>query len=814
MRDLIAELRVAWRTNLRRPGFLALATLTLAVGIGASVAVVGLVDRVLLRPLPYPAPGQLFAAGLLQRDGSASITPREFQAIRELDGIVAGGLASHTPLPVNLAEVDDPQMARALWVDAGFLAALAPAMPLGRGFAADEDRPGAGRTVVISHRLWQARFGGDPKVVGRTLSIEGEATPVIGVLPADFRYAAPFDLLLPLALPAASTDDGRNFLAIVRLADGAGAQALAGEVDRRLHGIYAGTPGERWYATSRFGLRPLSGALGASSRPLLLLFLGGALCVLLLATVNLVNLMLLRALSRSHVNVIRSALGASTTRLAMPQLAEGLLVAIAGVAGGLLLAQAGLRLAEGWIPPSWFGGEADLRLGGLAWGFAIASGLLVALLAAGLGVWRGRSGAGSSELVAGGRSGLGRGAGRLARTLVVTQVALAALLLTGAGLFARSLAQSATVDLGYRIEGRLGFDLAPVRARFPDSASSKALAQRLLERLQAQPGVVSAAAGTNLPIGAPLNYSLQVPGGEMFSVEFRGISPGFLEAFSIPLRAGRDVAASDGPGGAAVALVNEAFVRTHLAPGPAPAGAPSTVLGGLLELPDPETGALLPLRIVGIVGDTRQHGPEAAAPPMVYLPLAQVPDGLLQLLRDFAPLRFAIHVQGEPAGHAEAIRAAVAEVAPGQPIAHLQPLAELVRDSTDGTRLNLLLVGVFAALALLLSAVGLYAVVAVAGAARRREFGVRSALGARTAGLLGLVLRDGLRQVLAGLVLGLLAALALSRVLQAYLAGVSASDPLVLLAVVGVLATVALLACLVPAVRAARTDPVIALRQE
>lgn len=397
---------------------------------------------------------------------------------------------------------------------------------------------------------------------------------------------------------------------------------------------------------------------------------------------------------------------------------------------------------------------------------------------------------------------------------MVTQVALAALLLTGAGLFARSLAQSATVDLGYRIEGRLGFELAPVRARFPDSASSKALAGRLLERLQAQPGVISAAAGTNLPIGTPLNYSLQVPGGEMFSVEFRGISPGFLEAFSIPLRAGRDVAASDGPGDAAVALVNEAFVRTHLASGTAPAGAPSAVLGGLLEVPDPETGALLPLRIVGIVGDTRQHGPETAAPPMVYLPLAQVPDGLLQLLRDFAPLRFAVRVQGEPAAHAAAIRAAVAEVAPGQPIAQLRPLAELVRDSTHGTRLNLLLVGIFAGLALLLSAVGLYAVVAVASAARQREFGVRSALGARAAGLLGLVLGDGLRQVALGLALGLLAALALSRVLQAYLTGISASDPLVLLAVAGVLATVALLATLLPALRAARANPIIALRQD
>lgn len=326
--------------------------------------------------------------------------------------------------------------------------------------------------------------------------------------------------------------------------------------------------------------------------------------------------------------------------------------------------------------------------------------------------------------------------------------------------------------------------------------------------------MLAAAAGTNLPIGAPLNYSLQVPGGDMFSVEFRGISPGFLEAFAIPLRAGRDVAAGDGPGGAGVALVNEAFVRAHLTPDAAEPGGSAAVLGRLLEVPDPETGALLPLRIVGVVGDTRQHGPEAAAPPMVYLPLAQVPDGLLQLLRDFAPLRFAVQVQGEPAAHAAAIRAAVAEVAPGQPIAHLQPLTELVRDSTDGTRLNLLLVGAFAGLALLLSAVGLYAVVAVASAARQREFGVRSALGARAGGLLGLVLGDGLRQVALGLALGLAGALALSRVLQAYLAGIGASDPLVLLAVAGVLAAVAVLASLLPALRAARADPMVALRHD
>jgi predicted permease len=440
--------------------------------------------------------------------------------------------------------------------------------------------------------------------------------------------------------------------------------------------------------------------------------------------------------------------------------------------------------------------------------------VLVAVLAAGLGVWRGRTGDGARELVAGGRSGLGLGAGRLTRVLVVAQVALAALLLTGAGLFARSLANSSTVELGYRIDGQLGFELAPVRARFPDSASSKALAERVLERLQAQPGVLAAAAGTNLPIGAPLNYSLQLPGGEMFSVEFRGISPGFLDAFAIPLRAGRDVGADDRSGGAGVVLVNEAFVRTHLTSDPGAAGSLSAVLDRLLEVPDPDSGALLPLRIVGVVGDTRQHGPEAAAPPMVYLPLAQVPDGLLQLLRDFAPLRFAVRVQGDPASHAEAIRAAVGEVAPGQPIANLRPLADLVRESTDGTRLNLLLIGAFAALALLLSAVGLYAVVAVASSARQREFGVRSALGARAGGLLGLVLRDGLRQVALGLALGLVAALALSRVLEAFLAGTSASDPLVLLAVAGVLAVVALLACLLPALRAARANPITALRQD
>lgn len=808
MDSVITEFRQAWRALLRRPAFLLLASATLALGIAASVTVFALVDRVLLRPLPYPQPGQLHAMGLVQQDGWTTITPREYQAVGELQGVAGVGIGSMNTFPVNLAEASHPEMVQAIAVDRGLLDTLAVPMALGRNFSVEEDTPAGPRAVIISHGLWQRRFNGAPDVIGRDLRVEGMATPIVGVLPSSFRYTAPVDIVSPLALPAASRDDGRNFLAIARLADGAVAAELSAQVDGRIKALYAGTGHADAYRQSVFGMRALSGALSSQSRPVLLLFLASALCVLLLAALNLANLMLMRALSRSHVAVVRSALGATNARLALPMLAEGMLVGTLGAVAGLAGAVLGLHVVGSLIPASWFAG-VDLALDGTPVAFAMLAGMVVAVLAAMLGVWRGRSSSAPRELVAGGRSGLSRVSGRLSRGLVIAQVAMATVLLVGAGLFTRALLTSTRVDLGFRGEGVAGLEIAPVRAMYPDAAAVKLMGREVVEALQRMPGVQSATMGSNLPIGMPLNYPVQVPGQDMVSVEFRAVDAHFFDTFAIPLLAGRGFDSRDHESGEPVMLVNEAFARAHL-------GADAVGQEGVLDrsVRMPVGDALRTLRIVGVVGDTRQHGPEHAPPAMVYLPYAQLPDDLVQLLREFMPLRFAVRLSGDVQAQLPAIAAAVASAAPGQPVANLAPVSTLVRASTDGTRMSMLVIGSFASLSLALSVVGLYAVVAVAAAQRRREFGVRSALGSSRGRLFRLVLGDGLRQVATGLSVGLVVAIALSKGLGSLLAGMAVMDPLVWAVVCAVLVIVALAACLVPALRAAATPPATALRSE
>ena len=806
---IINEIRQAWRGLLRQPGFLLLATATLALGIAASVTVFALVDRVLLRPLPYAQPGQLFAMGLVQQGGFTSITPQEYQAIGDVDGVAHRGIASLGSGPVNLAERSDPQMVQAISADAGFLRTLAPEMALGRNFMAEEDVPGGRAAVIISHALWQRRFNGDRDVIGRSLRVEGVPTPVVGVLPASFRYTVPVDLLLPLGLAPGSRDNGRNFLAVARLADDASAPALSALVDARVKALYAGTDAARFYQQSVFGLRALSSALSAQSRPVLLLFLASALCVLLLAAMNLANLMLMRALARSHVAAVRGALGATTMRLALPMLGEGLLIAALGALIGLALAALTLRLIAARLPATWFAGAADLSPGLMPVLFAAAAGMLAALLAALLGVWRSRAGSGSRELVAGARSGMSRGSSRLGRGLVMAQVALATVLLVGAGLFTHALVDSAKVDLGYRTDNVVGFEIAPVRALYPDAAAVRAMGRQVSERLRRLPGAQSATLATNLPIGMPLNYPVQVPGQDLVSVEFRAVDDAFFDTFAIALLAGRTFDGGDREDGEPVLLVNQAFARQFLS---VEGEAMGSVLDRSVQMPVGE--AAHSLRVVGVVGDTRQHGPEQEAPPIVYVPFAQVPDMLVQLLRGFMPLRFALQVSGDPSAYFTAIRDAVAEVAPGQPLANLAPVSELVHASTGGTRLSLLLIGSFAGLSLALSVVGLYAVVAVAAANRRREFGVRSALGSSRGRLFRLVLGDGLRQVLIGLALGLALSIAAARALGSLLAGLDVADPVVWVAVATVLLLAAFVACLLPAVRAARVAPASALRSQ
>lgn len=822
------EIWRAWRASLRRPGFLLLAAGVLALGIGASTSVFVLVDHVLLRPLPYAAPEQLRVLGparqgLLLDD----VSPQQYQHMASIKGVASMGLIRDELTAVNVSGDGAPEQVYAFRADRGLLPTLGVRMQLGRDFSAQEDRRNGPKAVILAAGYWRRHFGGVATVIGRNLDVEGVPHTIIGVLPASFDQFGEGDIMLPLALATNTYDDGANFFAIARLAPGTDVAAVDAQADAAMHAMYAslGDANADYWKHVRFGSVPLQAALHQDQRPVMLLFLASALCVLVIALVNLGNLMLLRTLSRSHDAVVRQALGAPAWRLAVPACAEGVLVGASGAIAGLALAALSLSLFGHYAPADWTQG-ATLQLSTGVVVLALAIAVLGALLAAAFGAWRGLAGASVQEALHEGGRSQGRRSGRLGRVLVIAQMSLATCLMCGAGLSLHALYVAAHTPLGFASDHILTFDLAPVKADNPDAASTQALVQRLVTRLHALPGVGQVAVTNGLPAGGFAQQfrmgGIHAPGRDYFdpNPQIRGVTADYFHAFRIPVRAGRSFDASDTAGGEPVAIVNRTLAEReyggHALGKEIVVNDYSGYAAGKVMAND-QASRPVTARIVGVVCDTRQFGPlDDQKFSFLYLPLAQMPEHILRVFRSFEPLRFALRVQGNPDSYRQAVHAAVAEVAPEQPIANLATMAEIVRATTDDTRRILFLVGTFALLALGLAAAGMYAVMTVAVATRQREFGVRMALGAQPLGMVRLVLQAGGRQIAIGLLLGVAIALALSRMLGAMLQeiGRSVFDPFVLVGVCVVLAAAGLFACLLPALRAARVAPMHALRGE
>ena len=822
----LAEIWRAWRASLRRPGFLLLAAGVLALGVGASTAVFVLVDDVLLQPLPYAAPERLVVLGP-QRDGQllGILSPREYQHVQSIRGITAIGLIKGDLQAVNVAGDGEPEQVNALLADRGLLPTLGVRMRLGRGFSEQEDRPGGPKAVILAEGFWRRRYGAQP-VLGRTLRVEGVARTIVGVLPASFDQFGAGDIMLPLALRPNTYDDGGDFFAIARLASASAGAVVDAQVDAALRALFADVSGpQRDYLDKvRFGGVPLRTALHQQQRPSMLLFLASALCVLLIALVNLGNLMLLRTLSRRHDAIVRHALGAPAWRLALPACAEGLLVGAGGAIAGLGLAAVGLSLFSGYVPAEWTHGQS-LHMPRAVALLALALAVPGALAAAAFGAWRGLAKASVQEALHEGGRSASRRSGRLGRGLVIAQMALATCLMCGAGLFLHALYDAARTPLGFASDHILTFDLAPVRSGNPH-ASARDLVQRLLQNLHAVPGVDRVAVTNGLPAGGfeqQFNMGgIHLPGRGYLhpSPQIRGVSSEFFSVFHIPVREGRSFDATDVAGVEPVAVVNQTLAdrqyEGHAVGREIVVNDYSGYPGGKAMADDP-TMHPVTARIVGVVGDTRQFGPlDSVKREFLYLPLAQMPEHIVQVFRSYQPLRFALRVHGDPNRYRQAVHAAVAAVAPDQPIATVSTMDDIVRATTGNTRRDLFLIGLFALVALGLAAAGMYAVMTVAVAARRREFGVRMALGAPPRGMVRLVLRGAIAQIAIGMLLGVGLTLALSRVLGAVLQeiGRSVFDPFALAGVCAVLALAGLLACLVPALRAARVPPMHALRGE
>ncbi|WP_415916844.1 ADOP family duplicated permease [Xanthomonas arboricola] len=805
------EARQSWRGLLRRPGYLLLASLTLALGVATTTAVFALLDQALLAPLPFPQAEQLVTLGRPSGHGRNVAGPGYYAPLRRLPGLSATGMLRGWSLPINIARGDSADVVQSISADRGFLQTLGVRMAAGRNFDDAENQPGGPSAVILSYAFWQRYFGGDPAAVGHVLQVEGRAVPVVGVLPAQFPWAEPFDLIQTMQPDLTTTNLSTNEVIIGRLKPGVRPEQASAQVAAALEAALRINPGmtDTWFQELQrhpANALPLKNALyGANSGNMLWLFFAAAACVLVIAAVNLVSLMALRVLGRSHDSAVRAALGASLGRLSLPALAEGVLIGLIGSLVGVLLAWIGLRLLGSWVPVMWLRGDSAHLTGGSAL-FALLAGIGTAVIAAVLGVARNRNRNLVLELVGGGRGGWSLQAGRLARALVVVQVAIAVVLLIGAALFARSLQQLSQVPMGFESRAAAIFTLAPVKQRYATAADAVEQARRIVERLQREPGIALAGVSTNPPTTTQLNWSVSVAQAPPFNSQYRLVTPGFMEVFQIPLLAGRAIGSNDTAGAEKVCLVSASFAQRYLG---------NEAIGKQVVLEDDGGNHRVPMRVVGVVGDVRQAGPAEPAPPIVYQPLAQMSDTMYQILRSFGGLTYAVQLRAQAQRVDErALRAALAEVAPQQPIADLRSMQTVVATTTSDQKLNLLLVGLFAGLALLLAVVGLYAVMAVAVTARRHEFGVRAAMGASSSRLLGQVLREAALQLGLGLAIGLGIAMALSRVLQRFLFDVRVADPLAIGGVLLALSLAGLLAALVPAWRAACVSPMQALRLE
>ncbi|HEY0154178.1 MAG TPA: ABC transporter permease [Longimicrobium sp.] len=802
MDSLIQDLRYAIRTLLRSPGFTLVAVLTLALGIGANTAIFSVVNGVILRPLPYPQPEQLRYLAWQWKNGSATnaLTGYQFEYWREHARSFAGAAS----FDQHAAEVAGGGFAQGLRGTDEFLGVLGVKLALGRGFLPEENRPGGPRAVIVGDGMWRTRLGADPRVVGRTLMLDGEPHTIVGVLPATFRFPQSpewTEFVLPLRLMVDREDQGHNSTVVARLRAGVtprqaeAEMAALSERFRRENPELAGA-GEG-VALVSYGSMYLGGL-----RTVLWVLLGAVGVVLLIACVNVANLLLARAARRHREMAVRAAVGAGRGRIVRQVVTEGVVLALlagaAGLAVGAAVVRALLALAPQLLPRT---DEIGLDARVLAFtllvalGTGVVAGLASALPAARTdlaGVLRGASQPG--------------GGGRGARVLVAAEAALAVVLLVGAGLLAGSLARMSRVDPGFRAEHLLTARIPHVPEGYGSAARSADFADRVMTRVQGTPGVVSVAAVSAIPFQRGMNIPVTVEGrpeATEGAIEWRAVTPGYFRTLGIPLAAGRDFAASDA-GGAPVIAVNESAARRYW-PGRTPLGDRLRV-GAMGGKPIPEL-ADVSREIVGVVRDIRDQRMDLPPRRTVFVPMAQVPDA-------YASLPALLVRTTDPASTGAVLRQAIREADPRMPAPELRMMEEVVGATLAQSRFNTLLMGSFALLAMLLTGVGIFGVVSYTVRQRTREIGVRMALGARQSDVLGAVVRQGIRPAVVGLVVGLVAAAGLSRLVAGMLYEVSPTDPLTLGAVSVALVGVALLASYLPARRAARVDPIIALRSE
>ncbi len=805
--DFWQDLLYAFRMLRKNPGFTAVAITALALGIGANSAIFSVVNTVLLRPLPYKDADRLV---MVWEDASRHGYPRDTPApANYFDWLnqnqVFEGMAAIADGSFNLTGAGDPERLEGRRVSASFFLLLGVQPQLGRMFVPEEDQAGANRVVILSHRLWQRRFGSDQSIIGKTINLNGLAGTVVGVMPPQFQFPSSDD---ELWVPIAFTQDEaaarqRHYLQVLaRLKPGVDlpqAQAEMNTIAARL---------QQQYPAANTGLGavvvPLHEQVVGDIKPALLILLGAVCLVLLIACANVANLLLARAAVRQKEVALRVALGASRGRLIRQFLTESVLLGVMGGIVGLLLSIVGIRLLTAFIPPN-IPQIKDISIDARVLGFTVLVSLLTGLIF-GLAPAIQSSMFNPNEMLKeGGRdSSAGSRGNRMRGLLIIGEVAVSLILLIGAGLLINSFLRLRNVDPGFRTDNLLTMRIVLPDLKYREQAQRSAFYSDLTRRLEVLPGVKSAAVTTNLPLyrqGNSVGIYIEgrpqpAPGQEMI-IATRIISPKYFETMSIPLLSGRQLSDQDTATSPNVVVISETMARRYW-PGEDPVG--KRLSPGRVESPDDW------VQIVGVVKDVRQFDLIAAPKPQMYLSYQQA--GF------FAPRDLVVKTDVDPLSLAAAVRQTVWEVDKDQPVSNVRTMDDIAAESIARQRFSMLLLAIFAGVALLLAAVGIYGVMSYSVAQRRNEFGIRMALGAQKLDVLKLTVGQGLKLVLTGVALGLVGSFVLTRLMSTLLFGIGATDPTTFVSISVILIAVALLASYFPARRATKVDPIVALRYE
>ncbi len=809
MGNLWLDLRYGARMLWLKPGFTLVAVLTLALGIGANTAIFSLVSAVLVRPLNYSEPDQLV---MVWEDESAAGFPRETPAVAnyvdwKTQNQSFADMAALDQRSYNLTGDGEPERILAFGASANFFPLLGVSPALGRNFLTEEDKPGTNKVVIITHGLWQGRYGGDQHIVGRDILLNGEKYAVVGVMPAGFQFELPdARLFVPIALtPEQLANRDWHYLEVLaRLKPGVTVAQANADIQAITHRIATTYPDSAEGMSA--AVVPLHEHLAGDVRRPLTMLLVAVGFVLLIACANIAGVLLSRAAARQREIAVRAALGAGRWRIVQQLLTESVLLGVLGGSLGLLLALWASAFLQQLIPAG-LRASSTLKLDLPVLGFT----LLVSLLAGVIFGLAPALAAAKTDLnealkQGGGRAGVGGAQRWLRSTFVVAEVALALVLLVGAGLLLQTLARLRGQYAELRPESVLTMRTQLMGDKYRDHAQRTAFYDQVLQRVAHLPGVVSAGYTTAVPLawkGGANGLTFEGRQAEpnvSWNANHRQVSPDYFQTIGIALRAGRAFSAQDNERAVPVAIINETMARQYWA-GRSPLGQ-RVKIGGL-DAPAPWR------TVVGVVADVRQMGADAPVKAEMYIPYWQAAEH-----PSFAPRDLVLRTSVEPTSLVAAARHAIHEVDPYQPLSSIRTMNDVLSRETAQRRVGMILLMTFAGLALLLAALGIYGVLSYFVVQHTPEIGLRLALGAQTSDVLRLVIGKGMRLALLGVVIGLAGAFALTRLMQSLLFGVKANDPLTFGLLALLLALVALLACYIPARRATKVDPMVALRYE